>query len=146
MNRVGVLVLLSVVLSGCAEQNTLTLFNCEIDPYPGPCVIAGTPASPTLGIRKTGNGLQVTPKALCTKASANVTATITPPNSSPPGTVIIAAKDLQNAVWLLGTNSDPDNPDVIRISIPEEVEKKNYHYVVVDTVTGNCLDPRWEVQ
>jgi hypothetical protein len=146
MNRAAVLVLLSIALVGCADQNTLTQFNCVIDPNIGPCKIEGTKANPTPKLIKTGNGLQMTPKALCTQPSADVTVTIKPPNSSPAGTVIIAAKDLQNAVWLLGTNSDAANPDEIRISIPEEVKQKQYHYVVVDTVTGDCLDPRWDVQ
>ena len=146
MNRVAVLVLLTGALVGCAKQNTLAEFNCVIDPYDGPCVIAGTPANPTLGIRKNANGLQVTPKALCTQAPADVTVTITPRGKSPPGTIIIAAKNLQNAVWLLGSNSDAANPDEIKVSIPEEVADGQYHYVVVDTETGDCLDPRWEVQ
>lgn len=145
MNRVAVLVLLSVVLFGCAEQNTLAMFDCDIDTYVGPCAIEGTPAKPTPKLHKTGDGLKMTPKALCTQSPADVVVTINPPNKSPPGTVIIAAKNLQNAVWLLGTNSDPDNPDEIRISIPEGVEKKKYYYVVVDTETGDCLDPRWHV-
>ena len=155
MNRVAVLVLLIGALAGCAEQNknaldknTLALFNCVIDSYTGPCAIEGTKANPTPGLRKSGDGLKMTPKALCTQPSANVTVTITPPNKSPPGTVIIAAKNLQKAVWLLGTNNDPDNPDEIRISIPdpEKVDKGEYHYVIVDSVTGDCLDPRWDVQ
>jgi hypothetical protein len=148
MNRVAVLVLLTGGLVGCAEhnKNTLASFNCVIDPYPGPCAIAGTKANPTPGLRKTGNGLQMTPKALCTQAPADVTVTITPPNTSPPGTIIIAAKNLQNAVWLLGTNNNPENPDEIRVSIPQDVENGKYHYVVVDSVTGDCLDPRWDVQ
>ncbi len=71
---------------------------------------------------------------------------ITPRNQSPLGSVIIAAKDLQNAVWLLGSNSDPENPDEIKISIPENVPHGQYGYVVVDTESGACLDPRWDVQ
>ena len=148
MNRVAVLVLLSVALVGCAQQrpNTLAKFNCVDDRPFGDCIVEGSKANPTPHLAKTGNGLQMTPKALCTKASANVTVTITPRNQSPPGTVIIAAKDLQNAVWLLGTNSDAANPDTIKIAIPEDVADGQYHYVVIDTVTGDCLDPRWEVR
>jgi hypothetical protein len=146
MNRASVLVLLSIALVGCAEQNTLTRFNCVIERPDGDCKVEGSRANPTPKLHKTGSRLNMTPKALCTQPSADVVVTITPPNSSPPGTVIIAAKNLQNAVWLLGTNSDPDNPDVIRISIPDTVEKKKYQYVVVDTSTGACLDPRWDVE
>ena len=147
MNRVAVLVLLSVALVGCAQQrpNTLAKFNCVDDRPFGDCIVEGSKANPTPHLAKTGNGLQMTPKALCTQPSANVTVTITPRNQSPPGTVIIAAKDLQNAVWLLGTNSDPDNPDEIKISIPENVDTGDYDFVVVDTESGDCLDPRWHV-
>ena len=144
MNRVAVLVFISIALVGCAKKNTLTDFDCTIDLYRGPCVISGTPATPTLGIRKTANGLVVTPKALCTQPSADVTVTITPPDTSPPGTVIIAAKNLQNAVWLLGANND--DPNEIEVSIPENVKEGEYHYVVIDSVTGDCLDPRWDVE
>ena len=146
MNRAAILVLISTALVGCAEQNTLTSFNCVIDRPVGDCKVEGSRANPTPHLAKTGNGLQMTPKALCTQPSANVTVTITPRNQSPPGTVIIAAKNLQNAVWLLGTNNNPENPDEIRISIPENVKKKPYEYVVIDTVTGACLDPRWDVE
>lgn len=146
MNRVAVLVLLAVALVGCTQQrpNTLAKFNCVDDRPFGDCKIEGTKANPTPKLLKTGNGLKMTPKALCTKASANVTVTITPPNSSPPGTIIIAAKDLQNAVWLLGSNTG--NPDEIKISIPENVDDGQYEYVIVDTESGDCLDPRWDVE
>jgi hypothetical protein len=143
MNRVTVLVLFALVLVGCAEQNTLKMFNCVVDTPVGPCQIEGTKANPTPHLAKTANGLRMTPTALCTQPSAEVEVTITPHNSSPPGTVIIAAKNLQNAVWLLGSNSDDQN--VIKVSIPEQVASGKYHYVVVDTVTGECLDPRWDV-
>lgn len=148
MNRAAVLVLLAVALVGCAQQkpNTLAKFNCVDDRPFGDCIIEGSKANPTPKLVKTGNGLNMTPKALCTQRSANVTVTIKPPNQSPPGTVIIAAKDLQNAIWLLGTNSDPDNPDEIKISIPANVDNGKYEYVVVDTESGDCLDPRWDVQ
>lgn len=146
MNRVAVLVLFAIALVGCAEQNTLTMFNCVIDRPVGNCKIEGTKANPTPKLHKTGNGLRMTPKALCTQPSAEVTVKITPPNTSPVGTVIIAAKNLQNAVWLLGTNSNAADPDEIKISIPDEVADGQYHYVVVDTETGDCLDPRWDVQ
>jgi len=143
MNRVAILVFFTGALVGCADQNTLTAFNCVIDKPVGPCQTEGTKANPTPKLHKTGSGLKMTPKALCTQPLADVVVTITPPNSSPPGTMIIAAKNLQNAVWLLGTNSD--NPNEIKISIPEEVAERQYHYVVVDTATGECLDPRWDV-
>lgn len=146
MNRAAVIVFLAVALVGCTQPrpNTLANFNCVDDRPFGECKIEGTKANPTPQLVKTGNGLQMTPKALCTQASANVTVRIRPPNSSPPGTIIIAAKDLQNAVWLLGTNSD--NPDEIKVSIPSTVATGEYDFVVVDTESGHCLDPRWEVQ
>jgi hypothetical protein len=146
MNRAAVLVLLAVALVGCMQQrpNTLAKYSCVDDRPFGDCRIEGTKANPTPKLHKTGNGLKMTPKALCTQASANVTVTITPANSSPPGTVIIAAKDLQNAVWLLGSNTG--NPDEIKISIPENVDDGQYEYVIVDTESGDCLDPRWDVE
>ena len=146
MKRMTVLLFLSTALFGCAEQNTLAMFDCKIDKPDRECTIAGSKANPTPKLHKTGNGLNMTPKALCTEAGADVTVEITPAGSSPVGTVIVAAKNLSNAVWLLGSNNDPGSPDKINISIPEEVRDGNYQYVVIDTATGKCLDPRWDVQ
>ena len=143
MNRVAVLVLFTGALVGCADQNTLTLFNCVVEQPVVDCKIEGTKANPTPHLAKTANGLRMTPTALCTQPSAEVEVTITPHNSSKLGTVIIAAKNLENAVWLLGSNND--DPNKIKVSIPEQVASGKYHYVVVDTVTGECLDPRWDV-
>lgn len=148
MNRIAALVLLTVAMVGCVQQrpNTLAMFSCQDDRPFGDCVVAGSKAKPELTLHKAAGGLGMTPKAVCTKASAEVTVKITPRNQSPLGSVIIAAKDLQNAVWLLGSNSDPERPDEIRISIPENVAVGQYEYVVVDTESGDCLDPRWDVQ
>ncbi len=146
MKRLAGLALISTALAGCSGYNQLTAFGCEVDRPIGVCKIEGSKANPTPKLHKTGNGLNMTPKSLCTEPGANVTITITPTGSSDLGTVLVAAKNLQKAVWFLGSNDDPANPDQIKITIPAEAPEGNYEYVVVDRASGKCLDPRWEVQ
>lgn len=146
MKRLAGLALLSIALTGCTGQAQLLAFGCDVDRPVRKCTIEGSKSNPTPKLHKTGSGLTMTPKSLCTEPGADVIVSITPPGSSPLGTVIIASKRLQDAVWFVGSNNDPANPDQIKISIPPKADKGNYEYVIVDTATDKCLDPRWEVQ
>ena len=91
-------------------------------------------------------GLTAQPIKLCVDQGDKVTINIKPPGESAPGTVIALAKNPKAGIWLVGSNSDPLNPDKITIEIPEWVNDGEYPYLFLDTATGACLDPRWEVK
>ena len=167
MKRLTILIMLAGLLAGCTGPNTLALYGCTIErpaaQQPSSIVrqnntalsrrsessssraasrVSNSKANPDLNFNK--NGLVMTPNNVCTEAGAQVEINITPVGSSDPGTIVVVAKNPVNSIWLLGTNSD--DPDKISITIPEKVPDGRYDYLVVDTATGRCLDPRWEVE
>ena len=144
MKILAIVAVVLVLTAGCAPQNNLTLFGCKIDRPSKNCSVSGSPANPDLNFNK--NGLVINPNNVCTEKGAEVTIKITPANQSPLGTIIVFAKIPISNPWLIGSNNDPANPDTIKIKIPDSVPDGDYDYLIFDTVTGNCLDPRWEVQ
>ena len=132
-----------ILAASYAEHSSLAQENCKDDRPYGACIVEGTPANPMSTFNK--QALTMNPKALCTEPGAEVEIRITPRRQSPPDSIRIVAKDDSNEDWLRGSNDDPDNPDTIRIKIPDDVADGNYDFYVVDEDTGQCLDPRWEV-
>lgn len=110
---------------------------------PPPCVEPPIIDAPVMTFNKIA--LNAVPNNLCVPKDVDVEIRITPVNQSLPNSVFVFLKEPSAGDWLIGSNSDAANPDTIVIHVPATAQSRPYDFIIFDTGTGDCLDPRWEV-
>ena len=152
MNKNALLLIpLALILSGCGEKpekadkadkaaaaEATEQVECKTENIPPVCI----PIHANNKIMLNRNPMKTVPPSACLSAGTTVEFNVHP-DPGVTDTVEVWPKDKADT-WLAGTNS-PDSSKIV-ITVPGSlVNGSEYYYGWTDLTTGECVDPRMEV-